>query len=185
MTLLLTEVASRVPFPLFVLPAGWWNGPVFVGDVRSVQGAVRAVQLYYLSPNGDHGFVLSHLAPAEAEAGDPLRLNDHLASFVSHLDPRYLQQRTRRAKGQAFTLKDFSHRDEIASIAGHPTAVRMLSHRTLTLRAARTAIVSNGRAVDLCLAGWRQLVEDALLALVPLTAEHARRFDLDAAAHGA
>jgi hypothetical protein len=127
---------------------------------------------------------VSHLAPEEPDPGDPLRLGEHLSSFVSHLDPKYLQHRAKRAKLQTFPLKDFSQRDEIATVSGHPVAVRMLSHRTLTLRAARTAIVSHGRAVDLCLGGWRHLLEDALGALVPLTADHARRFDLEAVAHG-
>lgn len=185
MTLLLTEVAGRVSFPLVAFPAGWWNGPVFVGDVRSLQGTVRAVQLYYLSPSGDHGFVISQLAPEEAEANDPLRLAEHLSSFVSHLDPRFLQQRTRRAKVQTFPMRDFVHRDEIVQICGHPTAVRILSHKLLTLRAARTAIVQNGRATDLCVASWRTGIEDAVAALVPMTVDLARRFDLDAVAHGA
>lgn len=185
MTLLLTEVASRVAFPLVAFPAGWWTGPVFVGDVRSVKGVVRAVQLYYLSPSGDRGFVISHLAPEEADPNDPMRLSDHLSSFVSHVDPRFLQQRARRSKVSTFPARDFQHRDEIVTICGHATAVRLLSHRLLTLRAARTALVSNGKAVDLCVGGWKTTIDDAVAALMPMTADLARRFDLDAVAHGA
>lgn len=185
MTLRLSDVAGRTGFPLVAFPPGWWNGPVFVGDVRAVQGGIRAVQLYYLSPSGDSGFVISHLAPDEADREDPLRLGEHLSSFLSHLDPGFLQQRTRRNKVQAFALKDFIMRDEVMALGGRPTAVRMLSHKELTLRAARTAIVLNGRATDLCIAGWKQLIDDALHAITPMTAELARRFDLDAVAHGA
>lgn len=184
MALRLTEVAARVPFPLVAFPPGWWNGPVFVGDVRAVREGVRAVQLYYLTPSGDGGFVISQLAPAEAERTDPLRLTEHLASFVSHLDPAFLAQKARRTKGIAFTLRDFVHRDEILPLCGHPTAVRILSHRLLTLRAARTAIVVNGKATDLCVGAWQRSLDEALTVLTPVTPDLARRFDLDAVAHG-
>lgn len=185
MTLRLTDVAGRTKFPLLAFPAGWWRGPVFVGDLRAVGETIRAVQLYYLTEAGDAGYVISHLAPERSSREDPYRLQEHLASFVSHVDPRFLRQRNRRPKAPTFELKDFSERDEIVSLAGHPTSVRILSHRELTLRVARTAIVVNGRATDLCIAGWRTLLDDALMALTPITAELARRFDLDAVAHGA
>lgn len=184
MTLRLTDVAARAPFPLVAFPAGWWKGPVFVGDVRSVGDTIRAVQLYYLSEHGEAGFVISHLAPESASRDDPYRLQEHLASFVSHLDPAFLQARNRRPKLPTFDLKDFSEREEIVPLGGHPSAVRVLSHRQLTLRAARTALVQQGRTTDLCVAGWRMLLDDALTALVPVTADLARRFDIDAVAHG-
>jgi hypothetical protein len=142
-----------------------------------LNGALTSVQLYFLDQDPLRGYAISHLLPAPAQPEDPLRLSEHLSGFVSHLDPKFLTMRARRRKAMAFGLKDFSHHDEIARIAGQSASVRVLSHRALTLRAARTAVVVNGKPVDLCVASWRLSIEEALPAVSLLTPQLAKHFD--------
>ena len=172
----LSDVVLRARFPLVGFPAGWWPGSHTVAQVRSLNGEIRALQLLYETVEGDAGYLISHLAPEPAGRNDPLRLADHLAAFVAHFEGTGVAARMRRGKG-AFPAGSFDEEDRVAVVCGQPSALRRLSHVRYPLVAARTALVANGRAVDLCIAGWHRDLDEAIPALHLLTAEAVRQFD--------
>lgn len=165
---------------MLALPVGAWKGSVYVGEVRSIGDDVRAVQLMYATTSGTSGLVLSHLAPRPSEdSSDTLRLTEHLTSFISGFEPGFLVPRAKKGKLQAFTPKELVLHDEISTINGQTTGVKVIEHRRLPLRAARVAIVRDGKVVDLCVGGWNRGVMDVLPQLRPLDPEIVRLFDLE------
>lgn len=176
----LEDLAGAVRFPLSLLPPHLWRGEVFVGDVRSLAGEIRAVQLVYISPGSDAGLLVSNLAKA-LNVEDPARLTDHLTSFVSHFDPAYLTHRAKRGRFVPFPPRDWQQDEILISLAGASAAQRF-RHRRLPLTAYRAAIVRGAVMADLCVAGWGLDPADRLSDICAVGPANARAFDAAACA---
>lgn len=165
---------------MLALPAGAWKGSAYVGEVRSIRDEVRSVQLMYATPSQSSGLVISHLAPdPNPDTQDPLRLTEHLTSFISAFEPGFLVPRAKKGKLVAFAPKELVVHDEVSTINGQTTGVKVIEHRRLPLRAARVAVVRETKVVDLCVGGWNRGVMDVVPQLRPLDREIVRLFDLE------
>lgn len=157
MSIALTPLLATARIPLFAVAPDRWEGSAFIGEVGARHEGISTahlVQFVYLDDidGTTMGAQVSNLDPV-AHAADPIR--DHVTRFVARFDAAAAVPHGMFRKRLPFALGEFSRKELTLPVAGETRGAVVLTHRTMPLQLARTAVRRGSHATDLGIATWR------------------------------